>query len=150
LLGLLTAPGLATTQQDESMAGHHHMMMGAARPTDAPIAITINPEARLSVALGGALPAPVSCGEPAELTVAITNQGFVTSQLEAAFVGDAPAGATLDFHPVPLTGAPNELRALRITLTHPGATDLTIAFHARHEAPDLGERDRVHFLLRCL
>jgi hypothetical protein len=61
-----------------------------ARPTDAPIAITINPEARVSVALAGALPPPGPCGKPADLAVAITNQGFVTSQLEAAFVGDAP------------------------------------------------------------
>jgi hypothetical protein len=146
---LLAAPGLAVAQHDEPMAGHH-MMMDAARPTDPPIAITINPEARVSVALAGALPPPSPCGKPTELRVAITNQGFVTSQLEAAFVGDAPAGATLDFHPAPLKGAPHELRSLRITLAHPGATDLTIAFHARHEAPDLGERDRVHFLMRCL
>jgi hypothetical protein len=28
-------------------------------------------------------------------------------------------------------------------------TDLTIAFKAHNEVPDLGGRDRVHFLMRC-
>ena len=77
-------------------------------------------------------------------------QGFVTAQLEAELVGEIPPGVTIDYHPEPLRGVPQELRKLRITLTKPGLTDLTIAFGAHNEIPDLGGRDRVHFLLSCL
>jgi hypothetical protein len=141
---MLAASSLASAEDQ------HHHGAGLAAPNDPPITITINPEARVSVALAGALPPPARCGAPAELTVKIVNQGFVTSRLEVSFVGDPPAGATLEFHPEPLKGAAQELRWLHITLTRPGTTDLTIAFKARNEAPDLGGRDRVHFLMRCL
>jgi hypothetical protein len=143
-LAVLTA-SVAASAQD-----HHHHDAGMVMPGDPPITITINPEARVSVALAGALPPPARCGTPAELAIRIVNQGFVTSRLEAAFVGDPPAGATLDFRPAPLTGVPQELRVIHITLSKPVLTDLTIAFKARNEAPDLGGRDRVHFLIRCL
>jgi len=145
VVATMLAVGAAASAQD-----HHHHGADMAAPGDPPITITINPEARVSVALAGALPPPTRCGTPAELTVKIVNQGFVTSRLEASFVGDPPAGATLEFHPEPLKGAPQELRRLHITLTRPGTTDLTIAFKARNEAPDLGGRDRVHFLMWCL
>ena len=71
-------------------------------------------------------------------------------QLEAELVDDVPPGVKLDFHPVPLKGVPEELRVLRITLTQAGPVDLTIAFRAHNVVPDLGGRDRVHFLMRCL
>ena len=103
----------------------------AAAPTDSPIKITINPEARVSVTLGGALPPPVACGTPVVVSVKVVNQGFVTSRLEAELVGSAPAGASLQFHPAPLKGIPEELRELRITLVNPGLADLTIAFRSR-------------------
>jgi hypothetical protein len=95
------------------------------------------------------LPPLARCGTPADLSVRIVTQGFVTSRLEAEFVGEAPAGASLEFHPPPLRGMSEELRELRITLTRPGLTDLTIAFRSHNEAPDIGGRDRIHFLLRC-
>jgi hypothetical protein len=133
-----------------AIAGSEHVHDTPASPSDPPIRISINPEARVSVALTGAFPSPAPCGAPVDLTVEILNQGFVTSRLEAAFVGVPPVGATLDFHPKPLNGVPRELRTLRITLTTPGPTDLTIAFKTHNEVPDLGGRDRVHFLLRCL
>lgn len=117
---------------------------------EAPIKITINPEARISVVLAGALPRPVPCGSPVDLQVKILNLAFVTARLEAQFVGDAPMGASLEFHPVPLKGVREEFRNLRVTLTKPNFTDLTIAFRAHNETPDLGGRDRVHFLMHCL
>lgn len=120
----------------------------APSPTDPPIKITINPEARVSATFGGTMPPAVTCGTPAALSVKIVNQGFVTSRLEAV-VADAPAGTTLEFHPVPLKGIPEELRELRIILTKPGLADLTIAFRSHNEAPDIGGRDRVHFLMSC-
>ena len=119
-------------------------------PQEAPIQITINPEARVSVALAGTLPDPVPCGTAADFSVKILNQGFVTSRLEAEFVGGTPAGVNLDFHPAPLKGVREEIRHLRITLTKPDPTDLTITFKAHNEIPDLGGRDRVHFVMHCV
>jgi hypothetical protein len=121
-----------------------------AAPQEAPIQITINPEARVSVALAGSLPHPVPCGTPADFAVKIMNQGFVTSRLEAELVGVTPAGVNLDFHPEPLKGVREELRHLRITLTRPDPTDLTIAFRAHNEVPDVGGRDRIHFVMHCV
>lgn len=119
-------------------------------PQEAPIQITINPEARVSAALGGALPQPVPCGTAADFSVKILNHGFITSRLEAELVGDTPAGVSVDFHPEPLTGQREEFRHLRITLTRADPTDLTIAFKAHNEVPDLGGRDRIHFLMHCV
>jgi hypothetical protein len=129
---------------------HHHHDIAMAMPSDAPITITLNPEARVSVVMSGALPGPVRCGVPAQLAVRIVNQGHFTLRLEAKLVGDPPAAAQIDFHPEPLAGAAQEWRKLHVTLRQPGTSDLTIAFKARREAPDLGGRDRVHFLMRCI
>jgi len=115
-----------------------------------PIKITINPEARVSVTLVRALPQPVPCGAVIDLPVKIVNQGFVTSRLEADFVGDVPEGVSLDFHAAPLKGVREEVRNLRITLTKPDPTDFTIAFKAHNGTSDLGGRDRIHLLMRCL
>lgn len=121
-----------------------------AASADTPITVTINPEARVSATFGGAIPSPVICGSPTVLRVRIVNQGSVTSRLEAEFVGSVPVGTALAFHPEPLTGAPEEFRDLRITLIAPGLSDLTVAFRSHNEAPDIGGRDRVHFLMHCL
>jgi hypothetical protein len=123
--------------------------VAAAGDLDPPIKITINPEARVSAALAGALPPSTICGRPVEFRVWIVNQGFVTSRLEARLVGEVPAGTVLDFHPEPLKGVPEEQRTLRLTLTAPGPTDITISFRSQNNAPDLGGRDKVHFLMKC-
>lgn len=122
----------------------------AALPGDAPITITINPEGRVSVTLGRVLPSPSPWGIPVEFGVRIVNQGFVTGRLEARLVGNPPADATLDFHPEPLKGVPQETRTLRITLANAAQADLTIAFRLHNEVPDLGGRDRIHLLMRAL
>ena len=134
----------ATTHHD-----HHIMEQSAPAQSDPPLKITINPEARVSVVMWGNLPPPVPCGTPADFFIKIINQGFVTAHLEAQLVGDAPPGTVLDFHPDPLKGIPEETRIMHIKLAKPGTTDLTIAFKAHHEIPDLGGRDRVHFLMQC-
>jgi hypothetical protein len=145
---VLLLPLLTCAEDDARMHDEHKME--TLLLSDAPITITINPEARVSVTLGGALPPPAPCGTAADLLVAIANQGFVTARLEAELVGDVPAGVTIDFHPEFLKGLPQELRKLYVTLTKPGLTDLTIAFRSHNEIPDFGGRDRVHFLLHCL
>jgi len=122
---------------------------GRAPSREAPIRITINPEARVSVAMVESFAPTARPGAALELPVRIVNQGFVTASLEAELVGGAPAGVSLEFHPEPLKGLPEEGRTLRITARYPGTVDLTIAFRARNEIPDLGGRDRIHFLVRC-
>jgi cell division septation protein DedD len=149
LVAVFLLPAFARAN-DEHTQDHRAMEMGVGSPNDAPIKITINPEARVSVALAGQLPPPAPCGIATDLPVKIVNQGFVTAQLEAELVGNAPAGVTLDFHPTPLKGLPEEMRALRIVLAQPGPVDLTIAFKAHNEIADLGGRDRVHFLMSCV
>jgi len=128
----------------------HYKEAETVSASDPPLKITINPEARISVALAGTLPRPVPCGTSVDLRIKIVNQGFVTFRLEAEFVGDAPSGVSLEFHPAPLKGVREEFRNLRITLAKPGPTDLTIAFRSHNEPPDLGGRNRVHFLIRCV
>lgn len=114
------------------------------------VVITINPEARVSANFNGPLPTPVTCGKPTVLSVRILNCGSVNSQLEAALVENVPEGVTLQFRAAPLTGAPAELRQLKIVLNRRSLADVTIAFRSHSEAPDIGGRNRIHFLMRCL
>jgi hypothetical protein len=137
---LATMPALVPAEE------HEHAPASRTAP---PITVTINPEARVSVTLGGALPPPVDCGKPAILPVKIVNQGFVTPRLEARLLGEVPPGTTLEFHPAPLQGIPEEQRELHITLSRPGLADLTIAFRAHNDVPDIGGRDRIHLLMHC-
>lgn len=141
----IALPALICAQKSEHADEHYK-----ASQNKTPIMITINPEASVSVALAGALPQPVSCGTAADLAVRILNQSFATFRLEAQFVGDVPAGVSLDFRPAPLKGVREELRNLRITLTKPEPTDLTVAFKAHNVSPDLSGRNRVHFVMRCV
>jgi len=126
-----------------------HSSKVAGPMVQAPVEITINPEARVSVSVTGSLPPSVLCGTAVVIPIEILNQGFVTSRLEAQFVDDPPAGANLEFNPEPLKGVTEEMRSMRITLAKPGSTDLTISFRAHNEPPDLGGRDRIHFLVNC-
>jgi len=134
-------------------AEHQHVhdlpAADAAAATEAMIVVTVNPEARVSAALAGVWPPRMACGKPVELPVKILNQAFLTARLEARLVGQLPAGVALEFDRRPLSGAPEELRTLRIALPIAAAVDLTVAFRAPAEIPDLGGRDRVHFVLRC-
>ena len=130
------------------IAQHQHVNE-ATVPGDPPIKITINPEARVSAKFLGVLPPPVRCGTPADLQIKIINQGFVTSRLEAHLVDGNPEGVVFDFHPEPLSGVPEEIRVLRLTLEKPSPTDVTISFTTRNNLPDLGGRDRIHLLLQC-
>lgn len=115
----------------------------------APIEISINPEARVSVVLAAPVPASNACRRPIIVPVKILNDGFVTAHLEAHLVGNVPSGVTMDFRPKPLSGKPEDWRQLAVTLMEPGTKDLTISFKAHNDIPDLGGRDRIHFLISC-
>ena len=134
---------LALPAQPADMDHHHHV-------AHAPIEISINPEARVSVALGAPIPVRNPCRRPITLPVKIMNDSFITANLEARLVGSVPAGLTLDFRPAPLSGNQEDWRTLTITLAEPGTKDVTISFKAHNDIPDLGGRDRVHFLISCV
>jgi len=139
-----------SSQGEVHMGQHVPSKADAVSSADAPpITLTINPEARVSVVMTGAIPPAVPCGSPLDLPVRVVNQGFVTAPLEVALVGNVPAGVTLHLDAEPLKGVTEEMRVLRVTLKKPGQTDLTVAFRARNELPDIGGRDRVHFLAEC-
>ncbi len=135
---MLLLPALISAEEDR-----------AAPDAEPPIRITINPEARVSVAMAQSFAPTAHRGTAVEIPVKIVNQGFVTAVLEAEIVGGPPPGVALEFQPEPLKGLPQELRKLRITAKYPGTVDLTIAFRTHNEIPDLGGRDRIHFLMRC-
>jgi hypothetical protein len=141
---------LAPAARAAGMDHHHHedgVMTMSAR--HAPIEISINPEARVSVALGSPIPARNVCRRPITLAVKIMNDSFITARLEAHLVGHVPPGLALDFKPARLSGKQEDWRALTITLAEPGPKDVTISFKVRNDIPDLGGRDRIHFLIDC-
>lgn len=116
----------------------------------APITITINPESRVSATVSRPFPS-VQCGSLTNIPIGIINQSFSTLRLEASLVGDSPSSeVAIDFHPEPLKGTPKESLSLGIMLSRPGPVDITISFGARRVAHDLGGRDRIHFMMRCV
>lgn len=144
-----TAFGPAHAQEHDHEHHHDHAAMSVGAVEAATLTITINPEARVSVMRTGELPAAVECGKALEVPVAIANQGMVTAPLEASLVGSVPEGVVLEFSAEPLKGTAEERRALRLTLTKAPLVDVTVAFRAKNDIPDLGGRDRVHLLVRC-
>ncbi len=147
---LVAAFALLSAHAGAAEAPGEPVLPAAPAAADAPIVVTINPEGRVAVRLAGMMPAAARPGTPVDWAVRVVNQGFSTGRLVARLLGDPAPPATLAFDPSRLTGAPTEMRVLRITLSHPGPTDLTIAFRLANEAPDLGGRDQVHVLIRPL
>ena len=144
------ATAVFASQGEVHVGQHVPKKAGAVSSAEAaPITLTINPEARVSVAMTGPIPPAVPCGSALELPVRVVNQGFVTAPLEATLVGNVPADVAVNLDAEPLKGVAEEVRVLRVTSRKPGQTDLTVAFRARNEIPDIGGRDRVHFLVEC-
>lgn len=151
LVAVTGVMALALPAQPADMDHHHHAAHALPMSVrHAPIEISINPEARVSVALGTPIPIRNPCRRPITLPVKIMNDSFITANLEARLVGNVPEGLTLDFRPVPLSGKQEDWRTLTITLAEPGTKDVTISFKAHNDIPDLGGRDRVHFLISCV
>jgi hypothetical protein len=118
---------------------------------DAQIAITINPETRISASRSGGRPQVGKCGSAIVVPVYIANQGFLTSRLQAILIDPVSAGVAVEFSSEPLKGSGEERRMLRVILKTPGLHDVTIAFRARNSMPDLDDgRDRVHILMNCI
>lgn len=138
--------GTAYGQQSDHM--HHHE--GAPSSGDAQIVVTINPEARVSVARGVALPPPTKCATPITLVVKIFNQGSVTAPLIATIVGSGAKHVTLHMESNPLTGHRDETRTLHLIPIGTDPADVTISFEIAHNIGDFGDHDRVNFLVRCI
>ena len=152
-IGLFVTSSVQAQLQSSKPADHRnhdHQAMEASPAEEAPIKITINPEARVSVARGGDLPPAFACGKAMELPIKIVNQGFVTAPLETRLVDSIPEGVSVELTVEPLKGTPEEHRMLRVTLNNPGPVDITVAFRAKNDISDLGGRDRIHLLLECL
>ncbi|SDF21027.1 hypothetical protein SAMN05444167_1720 [Terriglobus roseus] len=127
-----------------------HLHQGGKPGSAAPITITINPESRVSVVLSGSLPVQERCGVLTALPIKVINQSFATVRLEASLINNSSSsGVTIEFHPEPLRGIPEEFRSLGIRLAQSGPVDITISFGAQHVAHDLGGRDQIHFVMHC-
>lgn len=141
LLGVAwTLAAFADEPKEEQPTPHPHR---------APIEITINPEARVSVALADALPTTIPCGTPELINVLVMNHGFATSSLHASLLEPTPSGVILTMPAVKLTGQREQSFVLALSMTKAGLSDVTISFAMKNEPTDLGGRDRVHFVMRC-
>lgn len=145
---LLSAAMLARAQDQGHLQDHHAGQ--ASTSDDAAIKITINPEARISVALGTRLPPPVACLHSMELPVLIVNRGYVTTPLDATLVAPLNEGVALEFSSAPLRGIPDERRVLRVSLAKRQPLFVTISFRIKNNFGDAGGNDRIHLLLRCI
>jgi diadenosine tetraphosphatase ApaH/serine/threonine PP2A family protein phosphatase len=144
-LALLLAFGTAAALAEDH--SHHH---SAPPPGNAQLVVTINPEARVSVVLGAPLPPPPPCGTATELKVEVINNGFVTAPLKAEIVGDDTRFVALHMDSAKLSGTPQDSRVLHLTPRGLDLADVTIAFSIENNIGDLGGRDRVHLLVRCI
>lgn len=145
---VLIFPVLTFASQGEHV--HSHQPMATAPSGGESINVVINPEARIRVVLVAPLPLPVPCGTTLAVPIRIINQGYVTGRLEAEPIGEVLEDDVVDFEDKPLTGDPEEVRTMRVTLVNAGQTDLTIAFRIPNGIPDLGGRNRINFLVSCL
>jgi hypothetical protein len=118
---------------------HHH------GPEGATLVVTINPEARVSVARAGPLPPPRPCGEPIEVSLEVVNEAAMPARLAAvSATSDVDVGAL-----PPLTGAAREHRTLRLRLQGPPPVDADLAFDVGPGTQDVGWRSATHLLLTC-
>ena len=110
------------------------------------VTVTVNPEARVSVVCSlDNVPVADRDGS-ISIGVTIVNSGFVTMPLEAMLLEPSPPMVSVDFAADPLTGSGMEHRLLVVTVPDSGLVDITIGFRLLQEEPDLGGRDRFHFL----
>lgn len=117
--------------------------------TKAPIEISINPEARVSVKRTAAMVPDLSCDKPSPWLVRVVNQGFVTSSLNV-FTDDQSIEklAAIEIGKKRLTGSAVEYRILSMKLSSQ-PVGATLRFNAGNDTYDLGNRSRLSLLLRC-
>jgi hypothetical protein len=129
--------------------GHSHRHEAEA-VSDAQIVITINPEARVSAAVNAPLPKPPACGSVIELEIKIINQGFVTAPVRASIIGSGSRLVELHMDAAKLSGNREDTRKLHLIPFGEDVADITVAFSIDNNVGDLGGRDRVSLLVRCV
>lgn len=113
-----------------------------------PIAVTINPEARVSAMLTGA-----ALGEPMrddwhKIDIAILNEGFVTGPL--AIEAEPASGVLFDLPVHELTGQRRQDGAFFVCLTTVSVADVTLTFRALSAIGGLANHNTIHLLLRAV
>ncbi len=126
---------------------HQAPAIGCCGPveTDAPLAVTINPEARVNVARSGAPIGTLKPGEWHTLDVTVVNDGFVTGPL--AIEAEPVRGVQLDLPLHELTGEHRQDAALRVRLDAPTVVDVTLTFRALGALGGLANHSTVNLLL---
>lgn len=115
--------------------------------TTAPIAVTINPEARVNVARTATRLGALTPGEWHPIDVTIVNDGYVTGPL--AIESDPVGGVELDLPVHELTGAPRQEGGIRVRLDRPAAVDVTLTFRALNALGGLAQHSTLSLLLRA-
>jgi len=126
---------------------HQAPAVGCCGPveTDAPLAVTINPEARVNVARSGAPIGTLKPGEWHTLAVTVVNDGFVTGPL--AIEAQPVSGVQLDLPVHELTGEHRQDAALRVWIDAPTVVDVTLTFRALGALGGLANHSTVNLLL---
>jgi hypothetical protein len=126
---------------------HHAPAVGCCGPvaTDAPIAVTINPEARVNVARSGAPVGTLKPGEWHPIAVTVVNDGFVTGPL--AVESEPVSGLQLEMPAHELTGEHRQETVFRVRLDAPTVVDVTLTFRALGALGGLANHSTVNLLL---
>ncbi|GAA1134886.1 hypothetical protein GCM10009630_36950 [Kribbella jejuensis] len=129
---------------------HQAPAMGCCGPvaTDAPIAVTINPEARVNVARSGAPVGTLTTGEWHTIPVTVVNDGFVTGPLVVE--AEPVPGLELDAAANELTGEHRQDAAFRVRLDEPTMVDVTLTFRALGALGGLANHSTVNLLLSSM
>lgn len=115
--------------------------------TDAPIAVVVNPEARVNVARTSAPLGELTAGEWHTVDVAVVNDGFVTGPL--TIEAHPVRGVDLDVPVYELTGEPRQNTTFRVRLENPTVADVTLTFRVLTALGGLANHSTVHLLLRA-
>lgn len=129
---------------------HQAPAIGCCGPvaTDAPIAVTINPEARVNVARSGAPVGVLTPGEWHTISVTVVNDGFVTGPL--AVEAEPVRGHELDQVVHELTGEHRQDAVFRVRLAEPTMVDVTLSFRALGALGGLANHSTVNLLLSSM
>jgi hypothetical protein len=126
----------------------HPESAGCCGPVDtaAPIAVTINPEARVNVARTATRLATLAPGDWHTIDVTIVNDGYVTGPL--TIESDPVRGVELDLPVHELTGEPRQEGGFRVRVAAPTAVDITLTFRAIGALGGLAQHSSLSLLLR--
>jgi len=113
--------------------------------TNAPIAVTINPEARVNVARSGAPIGTLTPGEWHPIAVTVVNDGFVTGPLVVE--SEPVSGLQLEVPAHELTGEHRQETVFWVRLDAPTVVDVTLTFRALGALGGLANHSTVDLLL---